>query len=266
MESCKMLLQSLLDTHDQMVLVLEEEMVAFANSTFLHFFGLASLLEFKREVGMLEHRFVPHDSYFHAGKIESDERWYEALAALPEQERIVSMINTQIVPHAFEVKVMTGIGRYVVVTFRDVTKELIKRILIQNDANTDKASGAYSRDYFMHTSASLQDAANFNKKHIHLTTIVLDSTLNDEASIRSFVALIKQNIRVDDMLVRWNERTFVLAYLVDADSFGDIVTMKLEHLLKSHQVQTCLQHSCALNTIVPKASEPLSAMIKRALS
>lgn len=259
------LVQSLLESHDQLVLVMERGQPAFANRAFLAFFGLGALTEFKREIGMLEYRFVPHDSYFHAGKIESDELWFEALSALPAEERIVSMLSAQMVPHAFEVRIIKESSAYVVALFRDVTKELIKRILIQNDASTDKVSGAYSREYFVHTSASLQDAADFNKKHIYLTSITLDSMISDEASIRSFVTLIKQNIRADDMLVRWNEKTFVLAYLVDSESFGDIVTMKLEHLLKYHQEQNCPQHSCTLKTIVPQPSEPLSGMIKRAL-
>lgn len=255
------LVQSLLESHDQLVLVMAQERPAFANRLFLEFFGLGSLAEFKREIGVLEYRFVPHDSYFHAGKMDLDEQWCDALSVLPAQERIVSMLSAQMVPHAFEVRIIKESSSYVVALFRDVTKELIKRILIQNDASTDKASGVYSRDYFVHTSASLQDAADFNQKRIFLTLITLEP-VPDDAALQPLVALIKKSIRSDDMLVRWDQKVLVLAYLVDAESFGDIVTMKLNQLLKQHPSR----YVYTLKTVVPDGKEPLPAMIKRALS
>jgi hypothetical protein len=43
--------------------------------------------------------------------------------------------------------------------------------MIENDVSIDKESGAYDKDYFLHTSKSFQNAAEFNKKPIAMTMI-----------------------------------------------------------------------------------------------
>jgi len=155
----QMLLQQLVDAQTHLVLVLENEKAVASNHAFNTFFDLDNIAQFGREIGALEYRFVPHDTYFHAGKMHEGETWLQAIERYDVNERLVSMLSAKMEPHAFEVALLDPVGVYRIIVFHDVTKTLIKRILIENDASLDKVSGAYSKEYFIHTSSGLSDAA-----------------------------------------------------------------------------------------------------------
>lgn len=61
---------------------------------------------------------------------------------LPESERIVSMINYRAEPFAFSLTVDKPVEGYTIVSFTDISQDLIKRIMIENDVSIDKESGA----------------------------------------------------------------------------------------------------------------------------
>ena len=63
--------------------------------------------------------------------------------------------------------------------------------MIENDVSIDKKSGAYNKEYFLHTSEILQDGAWFNEKEIGLTLInIIDA---DNEVLADLVSKIKQS-------------------------------------------------------------------------
>ena len=63
--------------------------------------------------------------------------------------------------------------------------------MIENDVSIDKKSGAYNKEYFLHTSEILQDGARFNEKEIGLTLInIIDA---DNEVLADLVSKIKQS-------------------------------------------------------------------------
>lgn len=261
------LFHALIDTLEEPVVLILGHRPLLFNRAFLDFCGVADAKMFFREFGDdLSNRFVPHDAYFHAGKAESRGTWLETFAALPDAERVVSMVNDRAEPHAFNVSVAQPVPEYTILTFTDISQELIKRIMIENDATIEKASGAYNKEYFIHTARSFEDAALFNKLRIGITALELGSVENaSDEEARQVAALLKRNIRQTDMLVRWGRYRLLLAYLTDKPEnvrvFSDKLRGALQRGLPAVRTRfsaTLQQDGEALMSVVERAEKALN--------
>lgn len=220
------LIQNIIDSSNSLIIILEGTKPIMMNKALSSFFAVSSFEQYSKDFGSFVNNFIPHNSYFHGGKLEEGESWIEALLKLEEKDRIVSMINATQEPRAFSVKLDSSHKDYVIVSMRDISATLIKRIMIENDVSIDQNSGAYNKEYFIHTSELMRDAAAFNEKSIGITMInILDP---DTESLAKLVANIKENIRQNDMVVKWSRGVLLLAYLVDTKDNALLFTKKLQ--------------------------------------
>lgn len=260
-----LLFASAINTQKDLVVLMHKNVPILFNTAFQRFAGVSSVKEFLREFGSLHDRFVPHNSYFHSGKTDSPDEWTIALMELPEHDRIVSMFSAITEPYAFSVHVETCVPDYEIVTFTDISQDFIKRIMIENDASIDKESGAYDSEYFIHTSKSFQDAAEFNEKAIGITMIELMSTDHEaEQFLRDFTASIKCSIRQSDMLVRWEKKTFLLAYLANSAEDVKAFSQKLLMVMRKEPFEQLNAISMRMGATVQTPKEEMTAIIKRA--
>lgn len=261
----RLLFASAINTQKNLVVLMHKNIPILFNTSFQRFSGVSSVKEFLREFGSLHDRFVPHDSYFHSAKTDTPDEWTKALMELPEHNRIVSMFSAATEPYAFSVHVDNCVSDYEIVTFTDISQDFIKRIMIENDASIDQESGAYDSEYFIHTSKSFQDAAEFNEKSIGITMIELMSTDHaDEKFLRDFTASVKSSIRQSDMLVRWEKKTFLVAYL--AKSAEDVMafSQKLLMIMRKEPFEQLNSISMRMGATVQTPKEDMTTIIKRA--
>jgi GGDEF domain-containing protein len=262
---CSLLLESIINTQKNLIVVLHKNDPVLFNNAFKNFTNIFFIKEFLREFGSLLNRFVPHNSYFHAGKAENPDEWIASLSALSDQDRVVSMISGRGEPYAFTVTVDTPIHDYAILSFTDISQDLIKRILIENDASIDHESGAYNKDYFLHTSKSFNEAAEFNGKAIGITMIELMSSESEaEQHLREFTLSIKSSIRQSDMLIRWGKKIFLLAYLINNPDNALQFSQKLFDIMKEEPFDTLKNISMRLGTTVQQENEEISEIIRRA--
>jgi hypothetical protein len=245
------LFQAAIDTQKNLIVLMHNNTPILLNKAFQNFTGMHTAREFLREFGSLPSRFVPHDAYFHENKCTNPDEWITELQDIPEVDRIVSMINYRAEPHAFSVTLESPVDEYVIISFTDISQELIKRIMIENDVTIDKESGAYDKDYFIHTLKSYQDAALFNRKSVALTLIEL---VDADSNLIHFIMTLKANIRQSDMLIRWGKKSFLLAYLID------LPETTLNIVQKVRQKSPC---TIRLATAVQQEHEPIHEMIYR---
>ncbi len=262
---CSQLFQCVINTQKDLIVLMHHNVPVLFNKAFQDFAGVSTVKEFLREFGSLLNRFVPHNAYFHASKTDNEDSWTQSLLALPESDRIVSMLNCRTEPYAFSVTVDSSVMDYTIVSFTDISQDLIKRIMIENDVSIDKMSGAYDKEYFIHTSKSFQDAAEFNAKAIGITMIELMSSDADaEQYLRDFTASIKSSIRQSDMLIRWGKKIFLLAYLVDTPDNAMNFSRKLLSVMREEPFEHLKSISMRLGTTIQKEKEAITHIIKRA--
>ena len=256
------LIQSVMDAQANLIVLMHGSEPVVFNKAFCRFADVDNVKMFLREFGSLPNRFVPHDFYFHTGKLDNPEDWVSGLAQLDESERIVSMFSAAMEPHAFSVSVDIPVEGYAVLTFTDISQELIKRILIENDRSVEKESGAYSKDYFLHTFKSFQDAARYNKQQVGVSLVHFPSS-SDPApdTVRSAASEFKKAIRQSDMLVRWGDKSFVVAYFVDEPEKALSFSQKVLNLTRSEPFQRL--GSARIGVNIQKAGNKIDDLIHR---
>jgi len=259
------LVQSVIDTQKDLVAIFHNDEVIMTNRAFNNFFAVNSCAQYKTDFGLFVNNFVPHPSYFNKDKIEAEESWFDAVLRLPELDRIVSMMTPSFEPHAFSVAIDSSVNEYRVVTLSDITQTLIKRIMIENNANMDIQSGAYAKEYFLHVAQSYEDAANFNEKILGSILIYADkkdgSDLgNDSDMLNALVSHFRSSIRQDDMLIRWSSNTFVLIFLVDTEDNARRMFEKLQGVIADDNIE---ELQCQLSLKKKKKNEDINSLIRR---
>lgn len=251
------IIESLIDIQKDLIFIYHDNELILFNKASKNFFGVDDLSQFAREFGTLENRFMPHDFYFHGGKVQEDQTWQEAILSVDESERIVSMLNHKIKPHAFSVTVEVPLEGYELVFFHDITTDLIKRIMTDNNTNLDTDTKAYNRNYFEHISSRLTSAAIFNEKYLGLSLIELENS--DKSLIQSVAESIHTQIRSDDMLVRWNEKSFLLVFLVSSEEHLELIGRKIVDTLRELHAAS----KARISMSVQRNEETIQAIIKR---
>jgi len=255
------LTEQIANMNTNMIVVFDGEDIIVSNTAFNKFFGVASPDEYKSNFGTLVNNFIPHPSYFHAQKVEDGDNWFNAILKLDEIARVVSFISQTLEPHAFSVSINQQVENLNIVSFEDITQDLIKRIMIENKANIDTQSGAYTKQYFLQIKKSYEEAALFNKKIIGLITIemIANTTLSQE-DIKTLVSLITHSIRQDDMLVKWTQNKFLLAYLTDEVCKTKQIEKKLQNILKNCTIK---DFSYSFDSIVQIEKESIATLLSK---
>jgi GGDEF domain-containing protein len=258
------LVQSLIDTQKDLIVLFHDNEIILSNHAFNHFFAVSSCEQYKKDFGAFVNNFVPHPSYFNKDKMQEGENWMDAILKMPERDRIVSMMTPSFEPHAFSVGI-SKVEEDVIVTLNDITQSLIKRIMIENHANMDVQSGAYSKEYFLHVAQSYEDALAFNEKILGAILIDADkkdggALHNDEKSLSTLVSHFKGSIRQDDMLIRWSGSSFLLIFLVDSEVNAQSMLRKLQDIVNHENIEHI---ACHLNLKVQEKGEHIAALIRR---
>lgn len=259
-ENANRLIQNIIDAQENIICVFKDAELILANKAFNTFFYVNSLEQYTQEFGPFVNNFVPHNSYFHSEKVKEGEMWLDAIAQIGDKDRIVSMLNTNYEPRAFSVGVDNSLLGYSVLTLCDISQHLIKRIMIENNVSIDEKSGAYNKEYFLHTSDSFHDAAAFNEKSIGITMIEIDK--NEESGfLATVVTCIKNRIRQDDMLVKYSENVLLLAYLVDNEENALQLSRKLGSI---SQEESCKGLSFKMSVALVQEQEKIGRAVIRA--
>lgn len=257
--TCFALMTNIVNTKKDLFVLFEDDKPVLTNSTFNNFFQISSAEEFIGNYKNILNCFTHHPLYFNENKIENNESWFEAILKVPKAEQIVSMVSSDFIPHAFEVSIDESIEHYKIVTFTDITQEMIKRIMTQNNATMDEQTGAYDKDYFIYISKSFEDAAVYNKKVISI--ISLDTKSDDTDELKKLVSSIQSNIRNDDMLIHWGEGKFLLVHFITNKSEPTSLINKLQDLVNQ---QSTLCNKSKITETIQEEKESIDALIDRA--
>ena len=247
------------DMQENFIVVFEEDEIILTNRAFNKFFGVSSTQEYKESFGDFVNNFVPHPSYFNAEKVPDGESWFQTILELDEIDRVVSFLSQKHDPHAFSVAINQDVEGFTIVTFTDITQTLIKRIMIENNVSVDKRTGAYTKAYFLQVHKSYEDAAVFNEKIISLILLKLN---NADIDLHEFVSKLKKFTRNDDMIVKWSNGVFLLAFLVDDAENAQQVETKITNIF---QCDAELQNSYELNAVWQTQGESVKTLLEKLL-
>jgi diguanylate cyclase (GGDEF)-like protein/PAS domain S-box-containing protein len=219
-EMSSALTQSILDTQDNLVGVMEGSKPAYLNRSFLSFFGLKSLENFQQRVGCLSELFVEDERCFYPQNDSGQPvLWLSQLLALPEPQRVVCMLSKTFEPHLFNVGIADfGPDRYIV-NFTDITATMQEQQNLHHLAMTDQLTGTRNRTFFDEKVAERLNDIQQSGQVAGVSIIDIDwfKDINDvhghligDDVLKSLADTIASQVRQEDWLIRWGGEEFVL--------------------------------------------------------
>ena len=266
-------LEKLIETQDNIVILTNGKEIKFANHKFFNFLGFENLEKFKKEHKCICEFFIEDDRFFHLKKIKEDDNWVIKIIELEESRRRVSIIGKDLKQYVFSVNVNKFDEDTMIISFTDISQTIFENIFLQEKILHDKLTNAYNREYFDINYRKLINEYHKNNTNLALAVLDIDyfkkvndtygHDIGDEVLIK-FVETIQNNLRKNDILIRWGGEEFLL--ILQLDSQKDLEN-KLEHLRKVIEIEPfpkIKNITCSIGGTIYQDNENILKTIKRA--
>jgi diguanylate cyclase (GGDEF)-like protein len=205
--------------------------------------------------------------------VAEGQTWLETMETLQKKDRVVSMLDTNLQPHAFSVSVNDFDGNDLIVSFTDISETMLEQFSLKNRVSRDHLTGAYSRDFFESHIDGFIDNAEKNSSYLGLIMLDIDNfkSVNDrfghdigDKVLKHLVPTIKYSIRNDDLLIRWGGEEFML--ITETESIETLRRMA-EHVrqrVENEPFDAVGHITCSFGMTLYAKNEPIDQTIKRA--
>ena len=266
-------LQKFIDTQDNIVILTNGKTMNFANKQFFDFLSFKNLDEFQMNNQCICEFFIENDRFFHLGKIDNDENWVEVIQTLQPSNRIVSMIDSNSIIHAFSVTINKFDEILQIISFTDISQTILEHIELEKKTIHDKLTGAYNREYFEQNHQRLinEYTNSGNKFGLALLDIDFFKLVNDNYGhdvgddvLVQFVKTVQKHSRGDDIFIRWGGEEFILILKVSSSEGLKIALEHIRKILEVEKYEVVGQKTCSIGGTIYQDGEDIEKTIKRA--
>ncbi len=211
-------LRSILDSQENMILVMDTDRLSSVNKTLLDFIGVQTIEEYKEKYPSICNMFTQDDNYFHS---IDDSTWIENISVLDSINRMVKIKNKKNEDRIFQVNIKTFFYNTIhyVVSFTDITELKQYTHELKYQATHDNLTKLYNRQ-------KLND--DFNKEILReerykhgLSLIMIDiddfKQINDtyghdvgDVVLKEISNIILKFTRKTDIASRWGGEEFMI--------------------------------------------------------
>jgi diguanylate cyclase (GGDEF)-like protein/PAS domain S-box-containing protein len=218
-------IQTVMDSQPNMILVTNGDDIEYANKSFLDFYNCSDTEEFKRDYGCICNGFVRNDRFFHMGKVKAGESWIEILSKMEPYEQIISLMCPSLEGKAFKIEIREFDNKRHIMTFSDISQNMLKQFEAEDAANTDTLTKLYNRTFFEKHARLfiIEEEAKGHKAGIIMLDIDNFKSINDNYGHNSgdevlveVSKTLKKNVRSKDMVVRWGGEEFLIMATIDS--------------------------------------------------
>ena len=175
--------------------------------------------------------------------------------------------------YVFSVNVNKFDENAMIISFTDISQTIFENIYLEEKILHDKLTNAYSREYFDRNYRKFIYESIENHTKLALAILDIDyfkkvndtygHDIGDEVLIK-FVQTIQNELRKNDILVRWGGEEFILILQLDSQKY---LEKKLEHLRKAIELESFPKINnitCSIGGTIYQDSENILKTIKRA--
>ncbi len=255
------------------VIVLSNDVLQSANSTFLSFFNLSSIEEFNKIYGSVEKLIVKHNGFFSPTDIKDDEYWTDYLFARPQISRIISIINkdNDLVDFEITLKRIESKSEYIVV-FNDITTYISEKNEYKYFAYHDHLTKIYNRQKFDELFLKAFENKKRYSDNLCLLLIDLDKfkKVNDtyghvvgDLVLVAVVGVISKELRVNDVFARWGGEEFIIMLpRTDIDSAYK-KAQEIRKSIESFKDKDLPSVTISIGVSEAKSSDDMNSCLKR---
>lgn len=264
-------LQNILDSQDNLILVVDRNSIFQANRSFLDFTGFSSLRAFTKKHFCISDLFIEGEGYLQG---DPEKSWLDTVMGEVNKNHIAIMsYRGQNHYFAVSVNILDRKREQFVITFTDVTHIQEGSIKFKHEAARDPLTKIYNRRMFDRESEKLLYLAQ--KYRLELSVLLIDidhfKLVNDthghqkgDAVLIEVVKRIASKLRKGDLFARYGGEEFVIVLLKSSIS---------EATHKAHKINVCIaensfEHIGKLTISIGVAAwnedESFSAILQRA--
>jgi len=265
-------LEKFVDAQENLIILSNGKKISYANKKFFDFFGFTDLDNFHENHSCVCERFIENEKFFHAGKIETSEKWIDEIEKLPDNKKIVSMLSKNFEIHAFFVNINKFDDNLLIVSFTDITQTMIEQIALEEKVIHDKLTGSYNREYFeknyklllqKYEKDGLLALAFLDIDYFKKVNDRYGHDIGDEVLIK-FVDTINRHSREYDILIRWGGEEFILILKLNKKEDLSRILEKLRNIIETVSFPQVGNITCSMGATVHKDNENIYETIKRA--
>lgn len=276
------ILQTVLDTEQNLVIVTDYKEMSFVNSAFLEFFGVKCMEEYQKKHACLLDLLINDINSLSLKNIHIDtndnvikgREFYKLLNSCDEADRIVYMYdsNGDLKSFYLSISVTQDDDELHLLSFTDITKMRNNQVEITKKAFHDGLTGVYNRNkfdeiledeikratrYSTNFSCALIDIdnfKNFNDTYGHL--------VGDEILI-TIAQCINAQVRETDTFARWGGEEFVLLFPDTSLEDAKIIAHKLRLTVEKAQHATAGNVTASFGLTEFIKDDTIESIIKR---
>ena len=267
--------QAVIDAQSSIVSIQGNNGLISVNKSFLEFFDVESIEQFKSRNKCISELFMEYENFFSLHVLNDDKLWVEEIRDhVSTDYNVLIMDISTFEPKAFKIEVNTieNTDKFVV-TLTDITKITAKSKMYENEATYDVLTNVYNRSKFNKVFALELQTAHADNHPLSFAIFDIDffkkvndtygHLIGDETLIK-FASTIQENIRSTDTFARWGGEEFVLS-LVGADEERAVeITNGLRKIVENTIFKEIGKVTCSVGITQLRKNDTVDDILKRA--
>lgn len=275
-ENERQFFQSVVDLQDNLIVISDGNHIISVNQSVLNFFNYKTLDDFKKNNACISDAFKNVKGYFHLKILEEDELWIEHILHHQDQDFMVTMQNaTTLKDESFKITVnyFHGTKKYII-TFSNITQIALKNKEDKYNAIHDNLTGIYNRyklNELLPTHFTQLTGVDTNQFAFILFDIDHFKGINDtyghltgDQVLRELTSVIQDNIREEDILIRWGGDEFILVIEHITPEKAIKIADHLRTSVEKNSFDKIGHLTCSFGVTIYQKGDTLSQMINRA--
>ena len=264
-------LQKLFDLQKNILITSNGKNIITANQALFEFLGFENLDEFLEHYSCICDLFIGYEDFFHLGKVDEGENWIETIMHLPDEKRMVIMIDYELISHAFSVSVNEYEDGNYIIAFADISNTIIEHAKLKRKVTHDKLTGALNREFFDKNIELIIRETYPKKLGIILCDIDHFKDVNDtyghncgDIVLKEFTSVITNSIRDNDYLIRWGGEEFIILVKVNTIESLVKITENIRKLIEIHSFEEVGKITSSFGITLYSEDEDVVKTIERA--
>lgn len=215
-EKQKEILQSIINLQKQLLFIVDDKHLEFANSAFLKFFQVKDIEEFNKKYGMVCNH-IKKDN-IPLSKTCEDDDFYEYIKTIDSKKEMVSINDNFFYIDIFLIK--KGAGVYLII-LNDITQIKQEKEKLEQLANYDKLTKIYNRHKLYELANIEQNRAIRYNEPLSIAILDIDDfkKINDsfghnkgDEILQTLANMVHNHIRSVDIFARWGGEEFIIIF------------------------------------------------------
>lgn len=273
----KDILQHIIDYDNSISVVTNLTDISFANKSFLNFFDISNILEFKDKYSSIIDIFFINNHIINTANIKNASRrginLYEFIYSLDEINRVVTLRDKNNHFKSFYINISKINNTNFLITFTDITKIEKSRAVTTKKAYIDGLTGVFNRNKLEEVFQRKVKKAERDNTPLSMAIVDIDHFKNfndtyghligDEVLI-ILAEAINKNIRENDFFARWGGEEFVLLFDNTSIKGAMLNADKIRMIVESLNHKTAGRITASFGITQLKDNDTIECIFKRA--